>query len=1045
MYGTYDSYKIGHIWSMGTAYQIPNDGSDFGNLYGIAYKHTNNATGGSMAGGHQAVFTNNGTAGAAISFSGGIWTSGTLSASGYNDSNWNTAYGWGNHASAGYTGDQDLSSYYGFKGGVAINTNADTLPIGVWKHTAQAGITNFPVTYGTTFSFDTGTYYGWQLSTDSAGHLYNRSKHTIWTDWRTIYDSNNLTNVSQLTNDAVYATQSYVTTSISNLVDSAPGTLDTLNELAAALGDDPNFATTITTSIGNKLPLAGGTMSGKVTFPSAVGNRPQFPGGILGLNTSDGNFDIWGISTDYYPSHGTAANAWGLRWNGDNNDFEFVGGGTNRVILDMDGGNITSTGTITATGGNSTNWNTAYGWGNHAGLYLGATAKAADSNLLDGIDSGSFLRSDANDTASGNLYFSSSYNRFNTGNSNNTSTADTVGVYLHQSGYTDGRWTTRLRKYDHGGGVPLYIDNSAATANVFTAAARFGTYSGNGYTFEVFGSARVGGDFAATGQVNASGGNSTNWNTAYGWGNHANTYSLLNHTHTFASLTSKPTTVSGYGITDMGSQSVSYAATAGSANSVSLTTGRINLLSGAGGASFVANHYSIGVDVADGSWSGPNYGDLIIGYHTGIRLGAAYTGIRFYNNSPTTDTNNDGNGDVGEALIMTVGGAAGSTNVLVAGTISASNFSGTSSGTNTGDQTNISGYAKYLSGANAYTNGSDGWWRSDGAAGWYNGTYAVGIYATEAGNVRTYNGANFISSGTISATNFSGTHSGSSSGTNTGDQTNISGNAATATYATTAGSAPNGSNLNASYGVTAGAGNGLKFWDGSDTYKISMGNAGEYHYGPVTDYSIKTVIDSVGSTRGFTWGVNGATPIAGLNAGNGNMEIAGTFKSTGLTVEGTISGSTVFDVQGTQGQLFSITDDLTGDLFTVSDISGIPILSVNSLGVVTIDDTLRVTGDVIAYAASDSRLKENITPISNPLDKLKLIGGYEFDWNGLSKNNGHDVGVIAQEIELVLPELVGIRGDGYKGVQYDKLTALLIEAVKEQQKQIDELKSKLNK
>ncbi len=327
------------------------------------------------------------------------------------------------------------------------------------------------------------------------------------------------------------ATQSYVTTSISNLVDSAPGTLDTLNELAAALGDDPNFATTITTSIGNKLPLSGGTMSGKVTFPSAVGNRPQFPGGILGLNTSDGNFDIWGISTDYYPSHGTAANAWGLRWNGDNNDFEFVGGGTNRVILDMDGGNITSTGTITATGGNSTNWNTAYGWGNHAGLYLGATAKAADSNLLDGIDSGSFLRSDANDTASGNLYFSSSYNRFNTGNSNNTSTADTVGVYLHQSGYTDGRWTTRLRKYDHGGGVPLYIDNSAATANVFTAAARFGTYSGNGYTFEVFGSARVGGDFAATGQVNASGGNSTNWNTAYGWGNHSGLYSLVAHTH----------------------------------------------------------------------------------------------------------------------------------------------------------------------------------------------------------------------------------------------------------------------------------------------------------------------------------------------------------------------------------------------------------------------------------------------------------------------------------------------------------------------------------
>ena len=101
-------------------------------------------------------------------------------------------------------------------------------------------------------------------------------------------------------------------------------------------------------------------------------------------------------------------------------------------------------------------------------------------------------------------------------------------------------------------------------------------------------------------------------------------------------------------------------------------------------------------------------------------------------------------------------------------------------------------------------------------------------------------------------------------------------------YASSAGSAPNASNLNASYGVTAGAGNGLKFWGGDDTYKISMGNSDEYHYGPVTDYSIKTVIDSVGATRGFTWGVNGVTPIAALNVGNGNMQIAGSFTTTSV-------------------------------------------------------------------------------------------------------------------------------------------------------------------
>ena len=93
---------------------------------------------------------------------------------------------------------------------------------------------------------------------------------------------------------------------------------------------------------------------------------------------------------------------------------------------------------------------------------------------------------------------------------------------------------------------------------------------------------------------------------------------------------------------------------------LNLQSQKINFVSGAGGSTFGSNHYSMGIDIANGSWSSPNYSDLIIGYHTGIRLGASYTGIRFYNNSPTTDTNNTGNGNGGEALIMTVGGTQGS-------------------------------------------------------------------------------------------------------------------------------------------------------------------------------------------------------------------------------------------------------------------------------------------------------------------------------------------------------------------------------------------------
>jgi hypothetical protein len=107
---------------------------------------------------------------------------------------------------------------------------------------------------------------------------------------------------------------------------------------------------------------------------------------------------------------------------------------------------------------------------------------------------------------------------------------------------------------------------------------------------------------------------------------------------------------------------------------------------------------------------------------------------------------------------------------------------------------------------------------------------------------------------------------------------------------------------------------------------------------------------------------------------------------------------------------------------------------------------IRASNDVIAYASSDERLKENVVTISGSLDILKQINGYYFDWvpmEGIHENEGHDIGVIAQEIEAVLPEIVTTRENGYKAVKYEKIVALLIESIKEQQKQIDELKSKL--
>lgn len=81
IFGTYDSTKTDQIWSMGTSYRNSSTGANFGNLYGLAYKHTNNSTGGTMAGGHQMVWCTNGTPRAALGES-GIWTAGDLTVSG---------------------------------------------------------------------------------------------------------------------------------------------------------------------------------------------------------------------------------------------------------------------------------------------------------------------------------------------------------------------------------------------------------------------------------------------------------------------------------------------------------------------------------------------------------------------------------------------------------------------------------------------------------------------------------------------------------------------------------------------------------------------------------------------------------------------------------------------------------------------------------------------------------------------------------------------------------------------------------------------------
>jgi hypothetical protein len=121
------------------------------------------------------------------------------------------------------------------------------------------------------------------------------------------------------------------------------------------------------------------TITGQKTFPSAIANRPIVPGGIISLATGDSDADIWGISEQYYPSNPTAADAWGIRWNALNNELQFVGGGSNRAIIDLDQGNITGAAFIVS-GGTASQFLKANGTVDSSTYYLASNPSGYTTN-----------------------------------------------------------------------------------------------------------------------------------------------------------------------------------------------------------------------------------------------------------------------------------------------------------------------------------------------------------------------------------------------------------------------------------------------------------------------------------------------------------------------------------------------------------------------------------------------------------------------------------------------------------------------------------------
>ena len=184
--------------------------------------------------------------------------------------------------------------------------------------------------------------------------------------------------------------------------------------------------------------------------------------------------------------------------------------------------------------------------------------------------------------------------------------------------------------------------------------------------------------------------------------------------------------------------------------------------------------------------------------------------------------------------------------------------------------------------------------------------------------------------------------------------------------------------------------------------------------------------------------------ITNSSTNTNSFATGGSLSSGTLTITGN-SGFSSFTVDG-----FSTATNQTRSSLSIDTGDSVQFGGLGA-GTSAASGEVRATGEITAFYSSDIALKENINPIENALNKVMSLGGYNYDWKDsyVEKRGGidgyfvrkSDVGVLAHEIEKVVPEAHATREDGTGAVRYEKIVPLLIEAIKDLNKEIKELKN----